>query len=237
MTEPALGPSRPVPATFGGAPQRQQPAPTASTVGPASPAPQPYQQPPTGGQVHPPQPYQQQPPPAPPHIDYQEVDADTYYERTQRQAAGQQQPVYTQPIEAPRDPAGQHMADLTAEVNVEQARAAGTILGDTEGAEDRPYPPGCVAVPLEGSDGEWGIVHILPGDMWPSDANSAMHVGDFESWADGCLALDDYEEIWTRLRPRMGQVGEMFKEWRAATGQHTGKSLRSPRSLRYAGRR
>lgn len=216
--EPALG--RPQPATFGGG--HQPPRPQVQ-----------QQQPPTVQQ----QVQHLQPPPP---RDYQqvEVDADTYHQQVQRQQqAEQQQPVYAEPVEAPRDEPGQHVADLRAEVGVEQARAAGTILGGEPGDEERVYPPDSVAIPLEGSDGRWGVVHILPADEWPSDANSSMHVSDFESWADGCLALDDYEQIWCVLRPRLKHIAAMFKEWRAATGQDTGKSLRSPRSLRSAGGR
>lgn len=228
--EPALG--RPVPATFGGGHQPARPQPMQQQMPPqvqqpAQPYPQPQPAAPAAGPAAYPQP-----------VDYQQVDADTYHQQVQRQQqAERQQPIYTQPIEAPRDPVGQHVADLRAEVDVEQARDAGEILGDNAEAEGRIYPPGSTAVSLEGSDGRWGIVHILPADEWPSDANSAMHVSDFESWADGCLALDDYEQIWCQLRPRLKHIGAMLKEWRALTGQDTGKSLRSPNSLRNAARR
>lgn len=133
---------------------------------------------------------------------------------------------------APTEAPGQHAADLQAEVATELDRA-----GDQADDDDREYPEGAVAVPLDGAGGRRGVVHILPPDEWPSDANSALHVSDFESWAEGCLALDDYEAVWSDLRPTLGQVNHMFEEWRRISGQAAGKSRPSPASLRRGARR
>lgn len=129
------------------------------------------------------------------------------------------------PAERPAEPAGQHQADMEAEVAHEADEP------------DEEYPDGAIAVPLEGHDGRRGVVHILDALDWPSDANSALHVGDYESWADGALAGGDYDKVWLDLRPTMRQVQAMFAEFRRLTGQDEGKSLRSPASLRRAARR
>jgi hypothetical protein len=162
-------------------------------------------------------------PPAP--TDYTEVGADAYAAAVAAQATAAEP---SQPVAAPAapvEPPGQHLADVQAEVDAELA------------APERDYPEGAVAVRLEGEGGRIGVVHILPPDEWPSDANSAMHIGDYESWADGCLALDDFEQVWAPLRPRMKHINAMFEEYRRLTGQAEGKSAQSPRSLRHMARR
>lgn len=153
--------------------------------------------------------------------DYREVDANTYHAAQQAAATPTPAPAQQQPAEPP----GAHNDALRAEVATELDQP------------DPGYPDGAIAVRLEGEGGRFGVVHILPPDEWPSDANSAMHVGDYESWADGCLAGDDYEKVWADLRPRMRNVNAMFEEYQRLTGQDQGKSVQSPRSLRNSARR
>lgn len=159
------------------------------------------------------------------------TDRATYEQFAARQAAEAQPaaPVDVQP--RPAVVSHDFEDTLRAEVATETER-----LEDVDD-EARDYPDGAVAVPLEGAKGRRGVVHILPVDDWPSSAMSALHVGDFESWADGCLALDDYEQVWMDLDPSIGQVKALMDEWKALTGQDTGKSNRSPRSLRRTARR
>ncbi len=227
MTEPALGPRM-----FGAqdpyAGQRTDPyagAPVDPYAGP-----HPYAgggQPAAGQPAYPPQPfgYPQAPPPA--HRDFEEVGPEEYRQRAAQQPA---QPAYTgPPVERPRDPLGQHVADLRAEVAVERQR-------DQVDDPDQIYPDGAIAVPLVTPKGRF-VVHVLDPQDWPSDANSSMHIGDYESWADGCLAGDDYENVWRVAQPRMRDVGAMMDTLRELSGQDSGKSLSSPRSLRNAARR
>jgi hypothetical protein len=211
MTEPALGPRM-----FGA-----QADPYAG--------PHPYAgggQPAAGQQAYPPHPFAG-------HRDFEEVDAHTYRERAAAQPQpGQQAPVHVgPPVERPRDPVGQHLADVRAEVIVEQQRAA-----QAEDDPDPIYPDGAIAVPLVTPQGRF-VVHVLDPQDWPSDANSSMHIGDYESWADGCLAGDDYDKVWRIAQPRMRDVGAMMDALREINGQDSGKSLSSPRSFRNAAKR
>lgn len=158
-----------------------------------------------------------------------EVDAATY-----ARLAAQPTPDSASPplVERPAAPAGETLADMRAEVATEQARA--DSAADPDAVAAREYPDGAVPIELVGADGRRGVIHVLAPDDWPSDSNSALHVGDYESWADGCLALDDYERVWCDLRPTLRSVNEMFARFREITGQDAGKSLRSPASLRRA---
>ncbi len=97
-------------------------------------------------------------------------------------------------------------------------------------------PDGAVAVPLCGE-----ILHILDAREWFSSANNALNVGDFEGWAQECLAGDEYERLWCRMNdgrgPRLGEITDMFETYRTVTGNDPGKSRPSPNSLRRMQRR
>lgn len=85
-----------------------------------------------------------------------------------------------------------------------------------------------VAVPL-GDD----VVHVLPFKDWPSSAIRALREGDFDTWAEKCLASsedhDDYE-TWAERDPTVAEVDEFFAAWEEATGENVGKSRASRRS-------
>jgi hypothetical protein len=144
------------------------------------------------------------------------------------QLAGQREQQH-HPDDRQGEAPGQVVADMQAEVY--QETAATTVE-----PERSPTPEGAVEVTLTtrlGTD----TIRVLHPDEWSSSANSALHVGEFESWAEACLADGDYEQVWIRLDPRLGDINEMFKEWRRVSGRDTGKSSRSPASLRRAARR
>lgn len=181
---------------------------------------------------------QMQADPAPPQ--QHQVDAATYDQAAAaaRHAAAMQARQSIGPAETPHRP--EVPQDMRAEVGVETARAAGQPVVDpgvpADGLpEAANLPDGAIVVTLEG-DGGRGVIAILAPDDWPSDANSDLRVGDYESWADGCL-VDGYYEEWQRIRPRMKHVNAMFEQYRELTGQDSGKSSRSMRSLRRSARK
>lgn len=163
---------------------------------------------------------------------YTEVDAAAYAAHAERQRAAAAHPAAAAPApppaEAPTAPPGAVMAEMQAEVATEQEPA------------DPEYPPGAVAVPLVGRDGTRDVIHILPGDQWTSEGFSAMQprpVPDYELWAEDCLAGDDYEQVWRRLRPTMGGIAEMLEAFYEVTGMDAGKARTQQRFSRRTPRR
>lgn len=101
-------------------------------------------------------------------------------------------------------------------------------------AEQTANPDGWVAVPL-GDAGE--EVRVKSPLDWRSSAHAALQRGDFEGWAEVCLAADDYEQVWAPMDPTLREINDMFEEWGRRTGQGSaGKSPSSPRSLRRMSR-
>jgi hypothetical protein len=180
--------------------------------------------------------------PAPtPAPTYRQVDRDAYEKAADRaRAAAAAQVRLDRPDPGPTDPA--HLPDVRAEVATEAGEQDPAVIDQ---ADDRPddapeldlsnLPDGAIVVPLRGRFGA-GVVAVLAYDDWPSDANSDMRVGDYESWAEGCLAEGHYDE-WQRIGPRNRDVAEMFEHYRRLTGQDSGKSSGSMRSYRNSGRR
>lgn len=181
---------------------------------------------------------------APPAIDYTggagrgtEVPVDEYaaagaLARREAELAAREQLAEQQQVPHRDDQpaAPEAYADMRAEVDAEQAEATVTE------PERSPTPEHAFEVTLTTRRGT-DTVRILDPNEWPSSANSALHVGEYESWAEGCLAPGDYEQVWLALDPSLGDVNRMFKEWRERTGRDSGKSSRSPASLKRAARR
>lgn len=100
-------------------------------------------------------------------------------------------------------------------------------------AEQTANPDGTTEAPL----GDATVRITSPLD-WRSSAHAALQRGDFEGWAELCLAGDDYENVWVPLDPTLREINDMFEEWGRVTGQGSaGKSPSSPRSLRRMSRR
>lgn len=158
---------------------------------------------------------------------FRQVSAEEYQKITGQQGGTAPAGPVTYVDEHP-DP--QAAADLLAEVDAEVYD-----LRDPDEAGVRDIPDGAVAVELEGAHGRT-VVHVLPVEEWDSAANSALHVGDFESWAAGCLVEGDYDE-WLRVAPKMRHVREFQDRFRVLSGQDAGKSRMSPASLRRAAAR
>jgi hypothetical protein len=119
-------------------------------------------------------------------------------------------------------------APLTDEQKAERAAAE---------REAKAQELGATAVPLEGIGGRTDVVYVLPNDQWPSWSMSRLQVGDFEAWAERCLAPGYYDEVWLDLDPTMGQVNDMFKALREINGTDSGKSRLSSNALRRSGRK
>lgn len=79
-------------------------------------------------------------------------------------------------------------------------------------------------------------VRVLPTNEWRSRAIRSMREGDYDTWAELCLAGDDYD-IWTDVDPTLADVERFFEAWSEATGQDSGKSRASRRSSRSTARR
>ena len=92
-------------------------------------------------------------------------------------------------------------------------------------------PDGAIAVPICGE-----IVHILDPASWFSSSMTALHQGDYDSWAEECLAPGDYANVWCQLNdgrgPRISEVTGAMEVYQRLTGQDLGKSRPSLNSLR-----
>jgi hypothetical protein len=101
---------------------------------------------------------------------------------------------------------------------------------------EREFPDGTVQVGLGDAQ-----VHILPSDEWTSGAYQDLSEGKFDSWAEECLAGEDYEDVWLELNdgrgPKLREIEKMFEAWGELTGQSAGKSRNSARSSRRGRRR
>ncbi len=89
------------------------------------------------------------------------------------------------------------------------------------------YPKGTVEVPLGDH-----VIHVLPVDSWRSSAQSALRTGDFDAWAELCLAGNDFDDVWAEVAPPLGGITAMFDVWAERTGQSAGKSRNSLRFSR-----
>jgi hypothetical protein len=79
-------------------------------------------------------------------------------------------------------------------------------------------------------------VRVKPLNDWRSSATRALREGDFDTWAEKCLAGDDYE-IWSDVDPTLGEVEEFFTEWQKVTGQDPKASRASRRSSKNIAKR
>ncbi len=77
-------------------------------------------------------------------------------------------------------------------------------------------------------------VHILDPQEWFSAANTALRMGDWDSWAEMCLTGDEYQTVWCRLNggngPRRREIEDMFVLYHQVTGQDVGKAPSSVHS-------
>lgn len=165
---------------------------------------------------------------------FQQVAGDTYDQAAAQARAAAEATARAELVAPPGHPddrqgaaAGEAVDDMRAEAYAEQAEPTVTRS---------PAPEGSFEVTLTTRNGT-DTIRILDPNDWPSSANSALHVGEYESWAESCLADGDYEQVWLRLDPRLGDINEMFKEWRRVSGRDQGKSRPSPASLRRAASR
>jgi hypothetical protein len=92
-------------------------------------------------------------------------------------------------------------------------------------------PDGSVEVPLGDEK-----VRVKPLNEWRSSATRALREGDFDTWAEKCLAGDDYE-TWSDLDPTLAEVEDFFTAWGKLSGQDSGKSRASRRSSNGTARR
>lgn len=99
-------------------------------------------------------------------------------------------------------------------------------------ADDATADDGSTAVTLAGEQ-----IRIKPAGQWRSSAIRAMTQGNFDGWAESSLADDESWETWQDVDPTIDQVEDMLREWRAATGQDTGKSRASHGSSKRTARR
>lgn len=93
------------------------------------------------------------------------------------------------------------------------------------------FDDGSLAVPLVDA-----VVHVLPVRKWRSSSVRAMRDGDFDRWAEKCLAEGDYA-LWQVIDPDMDEIEAFFTEWTRLSGQEPGKSAASSRSSRSTARR
>lgn len=91
-------------------------------------------------------------------------------------------------------------------------------------ADAETAPSANVAVDLDGT-----ALHVLPMRKWRSSAVRALRSGDFDLWAEKCLA-DGGWTLWQAIDPTMEDVEAFFAAWSKATGQSVGNSSASPRS-------
>jgi hypothetical protein len=113
------------------------------------------------------------------------------------------------------------------------APPSGTVPAEAATAQ---YPPGCIEVPLGDPDHPDGdepvLVHVLPSERWPTSATKALNQGDFDGWAEECLAGDDID-LWYGLHnesgPTIGEAADMLEAFGRKTGSDTGKSRRQRR--------
>lgn len=140
------------------------------------------------------------------------------------------------PAAAPPEPEPDPAAHLTPGdqqwVDRHTALAEGTPMSNEVMLED--IPDGYVAAPL----GPYGdVVHVKPRAQWRSSHLAALHAGDIEAWAQGCLLESDYQKVWVGLDPTLEEVQEMMRTWSRLTGNpDPGKSPVQRGSLR-SGRR
>lgn len=182
--------------------------------------------------------------PPPPAGDDAQADAGDdgddgeWVDDVQAEAGQRQQLVQPSPVSLAGPPPGWYPDP--ADPTIRRYWDGAGYVGEPHPIEDVPpervLPDGAVAVRLTGKNGT-DVVHILDPRDWPTDANADLRVGDYESWAQGCLVEPDYDEVWVRLAPTMGNVNDMFNEYRRVTGQDQGKSGRSMRSYRDMARR
>jgi hypothetical protein len=83
----------------------------------------------------------------------------------------------------------------------------------------QPIPAGSTQVSLCGE-----TVYVKPRERWRSSALSALNRGDFDGWAESCLARDADVELWLELDPTIEDIEAMFADYQERTGQSAGKS-------------
>jgi hypothetical protein len=76
---------------------------------------------------------------------------------------------------------------------------------------------GYLSVPLVGQD-----VRVKDPMDWPSSAMAAMREGNFEVWAEKCLASGDYE-IWQSVDPTYRQIAQFMAAYRDVGGREPGE--------------
>lgn len=106
------------------------------------------------------------------------------------------------------------------------------VTTPAEDVPEEPIPQGALAVPIgDASEGRATVVYVIDRKKWPSSAVAALRGGDYETWAEECLARDVDFKAWLDLDPRMGEIELMFEAYAELTGATPGKSRNSRRSL------
>lgn len=71
-------------------------------------------------------------------------------------------------------------------------------------------------------------VTVKPAEDWPAMAIRAVNNGDYDTWAEECLAGDDYA-VWTTVKPTLRECNEFFADLKDQRVD-AGKSQASRRS-------
>jgi hypothetical protein len=95
--------------------------------------------------------------------------------------------------------------------------------------------PEGVLVPLVTEDGTVELTVPPPG-RWYEEANDALRVGDFRTWAEEVLSDADFE-TWCKTRKRNDDIAAFFTAWRELAGEDPKGSSRSQRSSRSTRKR
>lgn len=137
--------------------------------------------------------------------------------------------------EQPYKPEPEHGRDLRAVPPPAPEPDAPAAAREVHAEQTARPADGAVQVRL--GDDDTGIdVWVPPRGMWRNSGQSALHVGDFQRWADATLTAED-AEAWEDYDPTLDEINEFFERLAAATGDEPGKRGRSPRGSRNTRRR
>lgn len=146
-------------------------------------------------------------------------------------------PAVQAPEPSPTSEAAPQVVDTTSDSDRAWAAEGATADAHAEVvAELADIPAGSTPVAVGGR-----VVHILDPRDWFSTANTALQFGDWDSWAEMCLAPGEYQGVWLALNgrrgPRTSEVEQMFEDFRALTGATAGKALSSAGSFKRSAAR
>jgi hypothetical protein len=75
------------------------------------------------------------------------------------------------------------------------------------------HTDGPVIVKLAGKD-----VTVLPVERWRSSGMRAFKEGNYDAWAEKCLASGSYA-VWQSVDPTVADLTPFFEAWSAAPGE------------------